>query len=405
MTSAKGGEGGTASSRRVLTINTGSSSLKSAMYSAEDHGSLLQLFSAEISRIGLSGCRFQVKAAHTQASSDQQCDLPDHAAALKMLLEWIDRDPAYRGFDAVGHRVVHGGPLYSTPQLITPQLVRTLEDLVAIDPDHLPQALSAISFISRWHPELPQVGCFDTAFHRSIPKVAAMYALPREFYDEGVLRYGFHGLSYEYVMQQLARIDEVAGDARVVVAHLGNGASMSAIRNGKSIDTSMGYTPTAGLVMGTRCGDVDPGVLIHLLLDRKMTGEQVDEMINKHSGLLGVSGTSEDMRDLLAKQCTDERAREAVELFCYRAKKYLGAYAAALGGLDLLVFTGGIGEHSAEVRSGICRELDFLGIEIDSARNDNNALVISSDKSKVKVRVIKTNEDLMIATHTFDLIA
>jgi acetate kinase len=386
---------------RVLTINSGSSSLKAASYEMGEKEALI--LAVEIDRVGISGSRMRITDAHGTTSLDQKSDLPDHSAALQAFFTWFEQHDSYQGLDGVGHRIVHGGH-HREPQLITPDLMTALEELVPIDPDHLPQAISGIRFVSRSYPALQQVACFDTAFHRQMPRVAQMYALPGHFYDEGLLRYGFHGLSYEYIMQELCTLDRGLVNGRVIVAHLGNGASMAAIQGGKSIDTTMGFTPTEGLVMGTRSGDIDPGALLFLIEERRMTPQAVNRLINKKSGLLGVSGTSEDMQDLLERESTDPRAAEAVQLFCYRAKKYLGAYAAVLGGLDILVFTGGIGEHAAPIRERVCSGLEFLGIKIDAGRNRANAPVISSDDSRVAVRVVKTDEDLMIARHTVKLI-
>jgi len=274
-----------------------------------------------------------------------------------------------------------------------------MEQLVPLDPDHMPAAIRGIQFVAGKFPELPQVACFDTAFHSSLPKVARMYALPRRLYDQGILRYGFHGLSYEYVMRELQTLEGKLGNGRVIIAHLGSGASMVAVKDGKSIDTSMGFTPLEGLVMGARSGDVDPGALLYLLERKKMPAHELNMLLNKESGLLGVSGISGDMRTLLEKMDQDPRAAEAVDLFCYRAKKYVGAYAAVLGGLDVLVFAGGIGEHAPAVRKRICDGLEFLGIRLDLASNDANAALISPPESRVRVRVIKTNEDLMIVRH------
>jgi acetate kinase len=272
--------------------------------------------------------------------------------------------------------------------------------LAAIVPDHLPQAIAAIRAVQRAYPLLPQVACFDTAFHRRMPRVAQIFALPRRFADDGVLRYGFHGLSYESIMQQLRALDGVAANGRVVIAHLGNGASMAAVRGGRGIDTTMGLTPTGGLVMGTRSGDLDPGVLLSLLQRERMVPTALNALVNRQAGLLGVSGISADMRDLLARQATDPAAAEAIELFCYQARKFLGALAAALGGLDTLVFTAGIGEHAAPIRERICAGLEFLGIRLDPERNRAHAPIISAEGSLVTVRVMTTDEDRMIARHT-----
>jgi acetate kinase len=329
---------------------------------------------------------------------DRALALPDHRHALEALLRWLESagTPA-----AAGHRVVHGGPDYSAPQRVTTELLATLRSLVPIDPEHLPQAIAAIEGLSDALPAVPQVACFDTAFHRTMPHIAQTYALPRRYTDVGVIRYGFHGLSYEYVVERLRAIDPISADGRVVIAHLGNGASMAAIRNGRSIETTMGFSPTGGLVMSTRPGDLDPGVVIYLQREAGLTLDSAGRVLNKESGLLAVSETSGDMQDLLARESSDARAAEAIDLFCYAARKSVGALAAALGGLDALVFTGGIGEHASPVRARICAGLGFLGIRIDSGRNSTSAPIISPDDSRVTVRVIPTDEDLMIARHTY----
>jgi len=393
---------------RILTINTGSSSLKIALYhvSHRDEGTTEELeLQAGAARIGAPDSRLHVEDEDGHSLFAHQGALSDHAAALGAFLDWLrGRGDASRP-DAVGHRVVFGGSRYREPQLVSDEVVAALRDLVPIDPDHLPQALDAIEATRRAYPAIPEAACFDTAFHRHMPRVARQYALPHEIEDAGVARYGFHGLSYEYVMGELRALDSAAVAGRVVVAHLGNGASMAAVRGGVGIDTTMGFTPTGGLVMGTRSGDLDPGVMLYLLQERDMDAAALSTLVNKRAGMLGVSGTSSDMQDLLDREAGDERAAEAVALFCYSAKKYLGALVAALGGLDALVFTGGIGEHAAPVRERVCAGLGFLGIDIDPARNGANAPVISRDGAPVSVRVIKTNEDLMIARHTYSLMS
>jgi acetate kinase len=325
----------------------------------------------------------------------------DHNAALETMFAWLGEHGFLAQLAAVGHRLVHGGSKYRDPQRATPEFLAEIRKLIPLDPDHLPAAIEGIEFIAGKFPDLPQVACFDTAFHRTLPTVARMYALPRRFYDQGIVRYGFHGLSYEYVMLELRALDAQLAAGRVIIAHLGSGASMVAVKAGKSVDTSMGFTPLEGLVMATRSGDVDPGAVLYLLdhTAKKMSAKEMDALLNKQSGLSGVSETSGDMRVLLDAMCRDSRAAEAVDLFCYRAKKYIGAYAAVLGGLDVLVFTGGIGEHAPAVRARICDGLDFLGIRLDASRNEADAALISSPESRAKVRVIKTNEDLMIARH------
>jgi acetate kinase len=394
--------------RRLLTINTGSSSLKAALHPLREGVAETPEFRAEASRIGNRGGGLRLADARGETLEECQDDLPNHTAALDALLSRLRN----RGLDrddlaAVGHRIVHGGDRHREPQRVAPEVVADLRALVPIDPNHLPQAIAAIEAVGRAYPAVPQVVCFDTAFHSRMPRVARLYALPRRLAEEGIIRYGFHGLSYEYVMGELRRVDHEAYDGRAVVAHLGNGASMAAVKEGVGVDTTMGFTPTGGLVMGTRSGDLDPSVPLFLLEERGMSPTEVSDLLNKQAGLLGVSGTSADMRDLLDRETDDGHAAEAIALFCYQAKKFLGALAAALGGLDALVFTGGIGEHSATVRTvreRICEGLEFLGIRLDTDRNRAHAPVISSDDAAVRVRVVPTDEDLMVARHTRRLI-
>ena len=391
--------------RRLLTINTGSSSLKAALYRLREGATETPELRAEASRIGGRGGGLRLMTTRGETLDEPRDDLPDHAAALEALLSRLrDRGLDWDDLAAVGHRIVHGGTRHYEPQMVTPEVVSDLRALVPLDPNHLPQAIAAIEGVGRTYPAVLQVLCFDTAFHSRMPRVARLYALPRELAEGGVIRYGFHGLSYEYVVGELRRVDREAYDGCVVVAHLGNGASMAAVRGGVGVDTTMGFTPTGGLVMGTRSGDLDPSVPLFLLEERGLTPTEVGDLVNKQAGLLGVSGTSADMRDLLDREAYDERAAEAVDLFCYQAKKFLGALAAALGGLDALVFTGGIGEHAARVRERICEGLGFLGIRLDPERNAAHAPVISGDDTAVTVRVVPTDEDLMVARHTRRLI-
>jgi acetate kinase len=277
-------------------------------------------------------------------------------------------------------------------------LLSELHRLSPYDPDHLPREIALIQALRRRHPKLPQVACFDTSFHHGMPRVAKLLPIPRRYETKGVQRYGFHGLSYAYLMGELVRLGETAATSgRVILAHLGNGASMAAVRNGKSIDTSMGFTPASGLPMSTRSGDLDPGLVSFLARTEQMDPAQFDRMVNEESGLLGLSEISSDVRDLLTKEAVDVRAAEAIALFCYQAKKWIGAFAAALGGLDTLVFAGGIGENAPLVRERICEGLDFLGVELNGQRNVCSAALISPDAARVKVRVIRTDEELMIA--------
>jgi acetate kinase len=388
---------------RVLTLNSGSSSLKAALY---DIGHIeARVLSMTATRIGLLGSRVRIAAAGGDMLLDREQSLPDHATALQVLLGWLQRERPSLRLDVVGHRVVHGGGHHWAPELVTSDLVASLEAYVPVDPDHMPQAIGGIRAVASAYPGVRQVACFDTGFHRDLLPVARRYALPNELADKGIVRYGFHGLSYEYVMQELRTLQGGTAEGRVVVAHLGNGASMAAIRGGRSVDTTMGFSPTGGLVMGTRCGDLDPSVPVYLIRELRMSPDAVGELINRQSGLLGVSARSEDMRDLLDQEASDHRAAAAVALFCYQAKKSLGALAATLGGLDVLVFTGGIGEHAAPVRERITGSMEFLGLELDLERNRRHDPVISSDRSRVMVRVIRTNEELMVARHASRLAA
>lgn len=387
---------------RILTLNRGSATLKAALYQA-DPGKQLVL-SIKVDRADSPGTQVTIKDPCGQILLDSAVTDAAPNVALRAVFDWLDARGYLVSLLAVGHRIVHGGVQFRKPLRINSEILAELEQLAPLDPDHLPAALGVVRFVSQRLPELPQVACFDTAFHSSLPKVARMYALPRRFFDSGVMRFGFHGLSYEYIVGELRALDGTLADGRVIVAHLGNGASMAALYKGKSVDTSMGFTPLEGLVMGTRSGDVDAGVLSYMLEQGKMSPADLDECLNRQSGLVGVSGSSEDMRDLLEKAPGDAHAAEAVDLFCYRAKKYVGAYSAALGGLDLLVFTGGIGEKAAQVRQRICEGLEFLGIELDPQRNQANEPLISSAASRVKVRVIETNEDLTIVRHVLNLL-
>jgi acetate kinase len=383
--------------KHVWTINRGSATLKSALYAAGNHDELL--LSMTVDQAGDTGSRLKISDPSGTDLLDSPVDGRDPNAALDVILGWLGEHGFLSGLAAAGHRLVQGGPRHKEPQRITPEFLSEIEKFAPLDPDHLPAAIRGIQFISKRFPQLPQVACFDTAFHSSLPQVARMYALPRRLYDQGIFRYGFHGLSYEYVMRELRALEGELANGRVIIAHLGSGASMVAVKQGKSIDTSMGLTPLEGLVMGTRSGDVDPGALLYLLEHGKMSAKQANRLVNQESGLLGVSGTTGDMKVLLQTMQQDARAAEAVDLFCYRVKKYIGAYAAVLGGLDALVFAGGIGERAPEVRMRACDGLDFLGIRLDAAGNDANAAIISSQQSRVRVRVIKTNEDQMIVRH------
>lgn len=378
----------------VLTINGGSSSIRFAVYEAGE--TPRRLLDGKIDRIGLSGTNLIVNDPAGKLQAPRCLAAADHRTAVGFLLDWLEAQPIFASVKAVGHRVVHGMK-HSEPERVTPKLLAELHRITPYDPDHLPHEIGLIEAFARRHPKLPQVACFDTAFHRTMPQVAKLLPIPRRYAAKGVVRYGFHGLSYAYLMEELGRIDPAAAKGCVILAHLGNGASLAAVRHGKSIDTSMGFTPTAGLVMSTRTGDLDPGLVYFLARTERMTAARFQRIVNHESGLFGVSGTSSDLRDLCASEAADVRAAEAVELFCYQAKKWIGSFAAALGGLDTLVFSGGIGENAPLIRERICDELGFLGIKINPKRNAKNAHLISSDACRVKIRVIRTDEELMIA--------
>ena len=378
----------------VLTINGGSSSIKFALYVA---GGRRPHLAGKVDRIGLSGTNLTVHGPPGKAPPALPTRAADHRVAADFLLRWLEAQPGFASIAAVGHRVVHG-MTHSQPERVTPALLAELHRLTPYDPDHLPREIELIQAFRQRHPKLPQVACFDTAFHHAMPRVARLLAIPRRYEAKGMRRYGFHGLSYSYLTEELGRLgDPAARKGRVILAHLGNGASLAAVRNGKSMDTSMGFTPTAGLVMSTRSGDLDPGLAPYLARTEQMTTQQFYAMVNHQSGLLGVSETSSDMRDLLARESKDIRAAEAVALFCYQAKKWIGSFATVLGGLDTLVFAGGIGENCPSIRRRVCAGLGFLGIELDPARNTRNAPLISSAAGPVAVRVIHTDEELMIA--------
>lgn len=363
----------------LLTINGGSSSIKFAVYHAGQPP--VKVLGGNVERISM--------------------DADDAAGQLVEILQERIGDIPIAG---IGHRVVHGGPGLLEHQLVTPAMLEELRRSIPLDLAHLPHEIALIETLQKHYPSVPQVGCFDTTFHRHMPRVAQILPIPRRYDRDGVRRFGFHGLSYSYLIDALARIDPVAAKGRVIMAHLGSGASMAAARDGRPIDTTMGFTPTAGLVMGTRPGDLDPGVLAYLSRTEKWSPGAMDEFINRYCGLAGVSETSNDMRDLIERRATDIRAAEAIELFCYQARKWIGALAATMGGLDTLIFSGGIGEHSVEVRAEICAGLEFLGVKFDRARNGVSAGVISTDDSAITVRTIATNEELVIAITVCELL-
>jgi len=388
----------------LLVVNAGSSSLKFSVFLDRDrpelllHGSIEEL---------LTRPRFKVRDATGVIAEREWPDgeLAGHEGAVAFLFEWARSGGALAShrITGVGHRVVHGGTRFSRPELVTAGILAELKNLVPLAPLHQPHNLAAIEAVARMAPDLPQVACFDSAFHRGAPPLAQAFALPRRFAEEGVLRYGFHGLSYEYVASRLPEVDARAAEGRTVVAHLGNGASLCAMSAGRSVATTMSFTALDGLVMGTRCGSIDPGVLLYLIEHHGLTGPDLSRLLYEESGLLGVSGISSDMRELLASP--DPRAAEAVDLFVYRIGRELGSLAAALGGLDALVFTGGIGENAASIREHVCLGAAWLGLELDARTNAAGGPRLSKAGSRVTAWVIPTDEELMIALHTRGVLA
>ena len=373
-------------------MNSGSSSLKFALFNISNAAEQ-RLVSGAVENIG-SQARLWLRDAD-KLLLDKQEPLPGAQACIAAIFAAFDHLNV-RKPQAAGHRIVHGGPKYTEPERIDPRLIEELESVIPLAPLHLPAQIEIIRALAQHYPELPQVACFDTAFHTGIPEVARRLPLPRQLWERGVRHYGFHGLSYEFIVQALGE----AGRGRVIIAHLGNGASIAAIQNGKSVDTSMGLTPAGGFMMSTRTGDLDPGILLYLLR-AGYAPDQLEKMVNRESGLLGVSGSSSDMKTLLEHRSHDPFAEQAIQMFCYGIRKFVGAYAAVLGGVDTLVFTGGMGERASAIRAEICAGLEFLGIRLSPQQNGQNAAVISAPGSQCMVRVIPTDEDLMIARHTW----
>ena len=388
----------------IVVLNTGSSSIKFSLFSGDQDLTLLG--HGQIEGIGAKG-RFRAFNRAGEPLVDEvigdRRDGLRHDQATATLIEWGQQREATSHVTAVGHRVVHGGSRFVAPVRVDDRVLGQLEELIPLAPLHQSHALAAIRAVDSIRPDLPQVACFGSAFHRTHPAVAQLFALPRELTETGVRRYGFHGLSYEYIASVLPEVIGSDADGRVVVAHLGNGASLCALRERKSVDSTMGFTALDGLPMGTRCGALDPGVLLYLIEERGMDVSEVTDLLYHKSGLLGVSGISNDMRTLLASD--DPRAAEAINLFVYRIGRELGAMAAALGGLDALVFTAGIGEHAAPIRARVCHDAKWLGIRLDEQANNQGGPRISRDDSVVSAWVIPTNEELMIARHTRALLS
>lgn len=384
------------SSSFILTINGGSSSIKYALFRDTDYSA--PVARGMIDRIGLPNSEMLVTDAGTQQPSRRAVRAPDHRTCVGFITEWLERQVGIGSLCAVGHRVVHGGRTYTRPERVTPELLAELRRLCHYSPEHLPAEISLIESFRQYDSTLTQVACFDTAFHRDMPRVARLLPIPRRYEKLGVQRYGFHGLSYAFLMRELKRVGAPGeAEGRVILAHLGNGASMAAVKDGQAMDTTMGFTPASGLPMSRRAGDLDPGLVSYLARTEGMTVERFHEMVNTESGLLGLSEISSDMRDLLKQEQSDPRAAEAVGLFCYQARKWIGALASVLGGLDTLVFSAGIGEHAPAIRARVCAGLEFLGIVINEPANAANQAIISAEDSRVRVRVIRTDEEREVA--------
>jgi acetate kinase len=379
----------------ILIINGGSSTIKFALFAVDK--TLTHLFHGKIDRIGLTDSTMTYNVEEENRENTLPINVSDNKMASTYLMNWLEKQVEFSSVKAVAHRIVHGMH-HTESERISPELLDELRQIIPYDPDHLPNEIELIKTFLQHYPKLKQVACFDTAFHTTMPRMAKLLPIPRRFDTKGIQRYGFHGISYSYLMEELTRIEgSKAAHGRVILAHLGNGASMAAVSEGKSIDTSMGFTPAGGLIMGSRPGDLDPGVAWYMMNSENLNSKQFNHLINHDSGLLGVSEISSDMRDLLEQETNDFRAAEAVALFCYQAKKWVGAFVAALGGLDIMVFAGGIGENSPKIRSRICNGLHCFGIEIDEKRNNANAPIISTGNSRVTVRIINTDEEWMMA--------
>ncbi len=387
----------------ILTLNAGSSSIKFSLFGA--NGTLALAAHGEVEKIGIAP-RLRVKNAKgdmvLERNWEHGADL-SHEALLEPLLDWVTTHLDGADLLAAGHRIVHGGRLFNGPVRLDAANMAELATLVPLAPLHQPHNLAAVQAVMALRPDVPQIGCFDTAFHHDMPLLATLMAIPRHFHEEGMRRYGFHGLSYEFIARRLREIAPEDAKGRVIAAHLGNGASLCAMRDGRSVDSTMGMTALEGLMMGTRCGSIDPGAILYLMQSGGMDAEAITKLLYQQSGLLGVSGISADMRELLAS--AEPHAAEAVALFAYRAATEIAGLAVALEGLECLIFTAGIGEHAPAARAAICARLGWLGVVLDGVANQRNAAVISAPDSRVMVRVIPTDEDAMIAQHCLEVLA
>lgn len=379
----------------ILAINTGSSSLKFKIFS-DTHPPRL-VASGSVTGMGANKGSCIITPVDGQPFSYGDIVVKTASEAIIPILEWIKHQNY--ALSSIGHRIVHGGMKYSAPTLIDDELLEELKEIKSIAPSHMNSSIAVINLMRQAFPAIPQIACFDTYFHQHMPFVAKHYALPKQFREEGVMRYGFHGLSCEYIMGQLQQIDYSIEHKKTIIAHLGNGCSMTAVKGKDSIDTTMGFTPAGGMVMSTRTGDMDPGVFTYLLQQKGMSAGELSSLFNKEAGLKAISESSPDLRELLEHEHTDMNARQAIHMFCYSAKKQIGALAAAMGGLDTLVFTGGIGEHLHRIRARICNDMEYMGIRLNDVFNRQSYAIISGSNSKVTIYVIKTNEEAVIAGH------
>lgn len=379
----------------LLIINGGSSSIKFAIFKQSDPPE--KTFSGQINNIGKTNISLKTLKANNEVAETIQLATTDYPSSIDYLVNWLGSNTDFNKITTIVHRIVHGMQ-HSAPTIINESLLASLKQIIPYDPDHLPNEINLMEVFQQHHPDKIHIACFDTAFHQTMPRVARLLPIPRRFEQKGIVRYGFHGLSYQYLMLALEKIaGRDTANGRVVLAHLGNGASLAAVHRGQSMDTSMAFTPASGIPMSTRSGDIDPGVAWYIMKSENLSADQFNHLINHESGLLGMAATSGDMADLLVRESTDIRAEEAINLFCYEVRKKIGAYAAALGGIDTLVFSGGIGENAAIIRQRVCKQLGFLGIDLDTQRNEQNNRLISVDNGKVAVRVISTDEEWMMA--------
>jgi acetate kinase len=390
-------------SSRILTINAGSSSIKFAVFHAGEKPT--RLLGGQVERVGQPDGVLTARETDRDDPHRVPIGTSDHRKAIEKLIDWIEERCGRPQLAVIGHRVVYGGEHVTDHQVITPELIAGLRRAQSLDLTHLPREIALIEALQSRFPDVVHVACFDTVFHRNLPRVAQLLPIPRRYSEAGVRRLGFHGLSYTYLLEELRHAGGAAADGRVILAHLGSGASMAMVHRGRPVDTTMSFTPASGLMMGTRSGDIDPGLLVYLMRLEKLTVEQLDEFVNHRCGLIGVSDSTADIRELIARRSSDSFAADALDLFCYQAKKCIGACAAVLGGVETIVFAGGIGEHSPEVRAGICEGLEFLGIRLEPDLNTTSAPIISAADSRVTVRVIPTDEELMVARIALGVIA